>query len=117
MLLINGFDVLSISGMSQNLKSSSVMCKVASTISCCQNDILICPGSGIFKTFALRNYRCRKNNFFDYCCMTECLNVIPVIKHDFLIHLHLLGPSGDVETLTFQARVTTPPWGSSDVYA
>ena len=30
---------------------------------------------------------------------------IIAIKYDFLIHLHLLGPSGGVEILAFQARV------------
>ena len=43
-------------------------------------------------------------------------------KHDFLIHLHLLGPSGDMETLAFQARVFRLgfqhlPRGSADVSA
>ena len=38
---------------------------------------------------------------------------IIAIKYDFLIHLHLLGPSGGVETLAFQALVSTPPSGPS----
>ena len=38
------------------------------------------------------------SNVFEYCCMIECFRAIMVIKHDFLIHLHLLGPSGGVET-------------------
>ena len=31
----------------------------------------------------------------------------------FLIHLHLLDPSGVLKTIAFQARVSTPPSGSS----
>ena len=40
---------------------------------------------------------------------------IITIKHAFLIHLHLPGPSGDVETLAFQARFSTSPSGPADV--
>ena len=34
-----------------------------------------------------------------------------MIKHNFLIHLHLLDPSEVVKTLAFQALVSTPPSG------
>ena len=43
--------------------------------------------------------------------VTNCFYAIIAIKHDFLMHLHLLGPSGGVETLAFQARVSMLPSG------
>ena len=54
MLLIQGFVVLCIStpGPSQNLTSSSVMSTVANVILLRQNEVIICLGSGVFKTFA-----------------------------------------------------------------
>ena len=38
----------------------------------------------------------------------KCLYAIIVIKFDFLTHLHLLGPSGDVEKLWFQHLLRGP---------
>ena len=37
------------------------------------------------------------------------------IKLDFLIYLHLLGPSGGVETLAVQAQVSTSSLGPADI--
>ena len=45
-------------------------------------------------------------SFCWFCHETaQMFNAIKAIKHDFLMHLHLLSPTGDVETLAFQARV------------
>ena len=53
-LLMHGFVVLRISipGPSQNLTLSSVTCTVANVILWRQNKAIICPGNGIFNTFA-----------------------------------------------------------------
>ena len=53
MLLILDFAVLPINipGPSQNLTSSSVTYALANIISWRQHDVIICPGSGVFKTF------------------------------------------------------------------
>ena len=44
------------------------------------------------------------NQFLQSFRETKCYYAIIAIKHAFLIHKHLLGPSGGVETLAFQAR-------------
>ena len=53
-LLMHRFAVLRISilGPTQKLTSSSVTCTVANVISLRQHDVRLCPGSGVFKTFA-----------------------------------------------------------------
>ena len=113
--LIHGFAVLRICipGPSQNLSSLSVTCMVVNVISRRQNEVIICPGSGVFmETFAGNVPFCtilgtwRENfskHFFQSFQVIKCYAII-VINHDFLIHLHLL---------PFQARVSTPPSGPS----
>ena len=53
MLLIHSFAILRISilGPSQHL-TSSVKCILGNLISLCQNEVIIFPGSSVFKTFA-----------------------------------------------------------------
>ena len=129
-LLKHGFVVLhiSISVPSQKLTSSSVTCTTANVIPwpspSHQNEVTICLGSSVFKMSAgIGNVPSRaitatgKKNFsmqFLLCFqVTKCFYAIRAIQHDFLIHLDLLGFSGGVETLTFQAWVSTPPSGPS----
>ena len=67
-----------------------------------------CPWSSIFETFA-GNVPFRaiigtgKKNFSKHFLqnfrVTKCFYAVRTIKHGFLIHLHLLDPSGGVETL------------------
>ena len=45
--------------------------------------------------------------------MTECVFAIIANKHDFLMHSNLLGPSGCIENLTFQAKVFNTSLGPS----
>ena len=85
----------------------------------------ICPGSGVFKTF-VGNVPFRaiigtgKKNFSKHFLIsfqvTKCFFGIIAFKHDFLIHLHLLGPSGGIENPAFQARVLTTPLGPSRMH-
>ena len=93
-LLIHCFAVLRISNPepSQNLTSSSVTCTVANVISWRQNEVIICPGSGILKTFA-GNVPFHtitgtgKNNFSKHFLkrlwVTKCFYTIIGTKHDF----------------------------------
>ena len=52
----------------------------------------------------------RYSNVFKFC-----FNAIIALKHDFLIHLHQLGPSEDVETRARKARVSTPHFGAKQM--
>ena len=109
-LSIHGFAVLSISipGPSQNLISPSVTCTVANVILWCQNDVFNSPGSCIFKMFtgdmAFRaiigtGKKELKKHFLHGFRMTKWFYAIIAIKQDFLIHLHLLSLSWNVENL------------------
>ena len=133
-LLIHDFAVLRISipGLSQKLMSSSVTCTVANVISWREDDISLCHGSSVFKTFAgnmpfhaivgtgKKNFS--KDFFCDGCtCQsfraTKCFYAILAIKHAFLIHKHLLGPSGGVKPSPFRLGFQHLPWDPADVNA
>ena len=104
-LLIHSFVALriSISGPSQNLTPPAVTCTVAKLMLWRQDEVIICPGSGVFKSFACNvPFRTvvgtgKKNftkHFLQSFRVTKWFYEIIVIKHVFLIHSHLLGPSG-----------------------
>ena len=59
-----------------------------------------------------KNFRSSFSKVFE----RQNLFAIIAIKHDFLIYLHLLGPSGGAETLAFQARVQTTSSGPGKCY-
>ena len=69
-----------------------------------QHDVGICPGSAVFKTHAVngpfpRGFSHRKYRFtgsFSSKSSSFHFDAIIAIKHDFLMHLHLPGPSGRV---------------------
>ena len=109
-LLIHGYAVLSMSipGPSQNLMSSSVnqhsskrnfvtsslaleaAFSKSSQVTCLSAPLYV-QEKKLFEEFSTK-FR-----------VTKCFYAIIEIKHDFLIYLHLLAPSGGVETLVFQA--------------
>ena len=102
-MLIHGFVILqmSILGPSQNQMSSSLTYTASNVTLWCQNEVIIWPGSGVFKTF-LGNMPFRtiistgKKNFWKQLLqsfpVTKYLYAIVAIRYDFIIHLHLLGP-------------------------
>ena len=106
-----------------NLTSSSVTCIVANVISCRQNDVSLCPGSGVFKTFA-GNVPFRaiigarkitsSMHFLQSVRATKTFYAIIAILHAFLVHVHeyLLGPSGGAET--FRLGFANLPRGPAD---
>ena len=47
--------------------------------------------------------------------MTEFFYAIIAIEHDFLMHLDLLGPSRDVKTLAFHARIVNTSLGAQQM--
>ena len=93
----HGFAVLRISilGASRKLTSSSVTWPVANVISCRQDDVSLCPGSGVFKTFAgnvlfraiigtgKKNF---SKQFLQSFRATKCFYAIIAIKYAFLVH-------------------------------
>ena len=98
---MHGFAVLcrSIPWPTQKRMSSSLMCTEANIISWRQHDVSLCPGSGVFKTFASNMHFCastwkKKNlrHFLQSFRPRKCFYAIIAIKHAFLIHK--LGPSG-----------------------
>ena len=108
MLLICGFEVLR-ERMPGPSKSDVIIRNVLSskrnfvTSKC----VIICRGSGVFETFAgnLPSHAIigtRKKFFLKHFLptfwVTGSFYAMIVIKHGFLIHLHLLGPEGGVET-------------------
>ena len=126
MLLIHGFAVLRISipGPWQNLMSSAVTCTVANVISWRQNEIIICPESCIFKTFA-DNIPFRailgteKKDFSKHFLHSfEWKNVLMQLYRSNMIFWHInicWDISGSIETLTFQAWVYNPSIGAQQM--
>ena len=103
MLLIHSIAVvrISIPRQSQKLTSSSLTCTVANVILWHQDDVRLCPGRGVFKMFAVT---CLSAPFYRYR-KKELFKAIIVIKHAFLIHGHLLGPSEGVSDSGFNTSL------------
>ena len=71
------------------------------------NVILFMPWSCLFRGNSVAEYKNFPTHFFKiikFSCITECFYAIIAIKHDFLRHSHLPGPSVRVKNLGLRPR-------------